>query len=108
MHRKRYVKPIPNVALPPPRMGRARGGGEAPIILREDQDAWQIAVKKEAARVRKEERRVEKAAIEKEKRGADVWMDPDWVPSLIVGGTHGHGLPKIGWKPPSNRGRRRK
>lgn len=78
-------------------MGHARGGGEAAIILREDQKEWQRGVWSEATRQRKEEKRQLKAVTEKEKRGDGVWNDPEWVPQLLVGGTTGGGrMPTIG------------
>lgn len=93
-----------NTDLPPPRIGHAKGGGEPTIILREDQKEWERGVRSEALRRRKEEKRVQKALSEKEKRGEDaVWMDADWVPSLLSGGgasRPGHGLPRIGYKAP--------
>lgn len=92
-----------NTDLPPPKIGHAKGGGEPPIILREDQKEWERGVRSEALRKRKEEKRVQKALSEKEKRGDDaVWMDDDWVPSLLAGGgsRSGRGMPRIGYKAP--------
>ncbi|KAG8930738.1 serine/threonine-protein kinase M1 [Tulasnella sp. 417] len=85
-----------NADLPPPRMGHAKGGGEPTIILREDQKEWERGVRSEALRKKKEERRVQKALNEKEKRGDDaVWMDADWVPSLLAGGGSRPGLDTV-------------
>ncbi|KAG9017963.1 Nin1 binding protein [Tulasnella sp. 427] len=93
-----------NTDLPPPRVGHAKGGGEPTIILREDQKEWERGVRSEALRKKKEEKRIQKALSEKEKRGEDaVWMDADWVPSLLSAGGDsrpGRGLPRIGYKAP--------
>ncbi|KAG8936534.1 Nin1 binding protein [Tulasnella sp. 418] len=82
-------------SLPPPKMNRAKGGGEASIILREDQVEWQRGMKSEAVRQRKDEKRMKRALEEQEKTGGSLWNDPDWVPELLVDRS-GSRLPAIG------------
>lgn len=94
-----------NASLPPPRMGQARGGGRPAIVLREDQVEWQRAVGRDRRLTDKEEKRATRAMEEKAKRGSadGVWMEPDWIPDLLVGGGDGSGsgasFPKIGYNP---------
>jgi RNA-binding protein NOB1 len=83
--------------LPPPKMNHAKGGGSSSIVLREDQLEWERGVRQESIRVRKEEKRLQRAMEEKEKTGGQVWNDPDWLPDLLVGtGHHGSKMPVIG------------
>ncbi|KAG9040282.1 Nin1 binding protein [Tulasnella sp. JGI-2019a] len=90
-----------NASLPPPKMGRARGGGQPAIVLREDQVEWQRAVGRDHRNTEKEEKRAARALEEKSKRGEGVWMDQDWIPDLLVGGAANNGIsyPKIGYHP---------
>ncbi|KAG8907001.1 serine/threonine-protein kinase M1 [Tulasnella sp. 403] len=84
-----------NSSLPHPKMGHAKGGGEPAIILREDQDEWQRAVRRDATRVRKEEKRMFRALSEKDRRGDEVWMDPDWVPQILSNNPTNVSLPSL-------------
>ncbi|KAG8865169.1 Nin1 binding protein [Tulasnella sp. 330] len=90
-----------NASLPPPQMGRARGGGQPAIVLREDQTEWQRAVGRDHRNTEKEERRATRALEEKSKHGSGVWMDQDWIPDLLVGGAANNvtSYPKIGYNP---------
>jgi RNA-binding protein NOB1 len=67
------------------------------LILREDQVEFQRAVKREDARQRKEEKRLEAAVAAG--KGTGSWNDPDWVPEILLGKStrNDGGLPTIGY-----------
>jgi RNA-binding protein NOB1 len=85
-------------SIPTPKPGSAKGGSSGtPLILREDQVEFQRAVKREDARQRKEEKRLEAAVAAG--KGTGSWNDPDWVPEILLGKStrHDSGLPTIGY-----------
>ncbi|WVQ64369.1 uncharacterized protein L199_002532 [Kwoniella botswanensis] len=84
-------------SIPDAKMGRAKGQqkGGSGLILREDQQEWNDAVKYQDIQKQKEDRRKAKGVLE-------GWNDPDWLPEIISVGTSGKGrshssnMPSIG------------
>ncbi|KAF8307601.1 hypothetical protein DL93DRAFT_2087857 [Clavulina sp. PMI_390] len=90
-------------SIPTPKPGNAKGtnGGAGNIILREDQVEFQRGVKSEAVRARKEEKKIASALASKSVGGTGEknWMDPDWMPDMLLGQSarRGSALPDVGY-----------
>jgi len=86
-------------SIPAPKPGNAKGSNN--IILCEDQVEFQRGVKSEAVRARKEEKRIASAlaAGGSGVNGSKTWMDPDWMPDMLLGQSsrRGSALPDIGY-----------
>ncbi|KZW04357.1 hypothetical protein EXIGLDRAFT_758651 [Exidia glandulosa HHB12029] len=106
-------------SIPAPKPGSSKKGGGEGLILREDQQEWQRAVRHDEVRREKDERRMLRALKETESNSAGIkvgaWNDPDWVPEMLVVGSGGKGrsmrdgMPAIGYgrKNPNERRRKR-
>jgi RNA-binding protein NOB1 len=86
-------------SIPVPKPGNAKGSHN--IILREDQIEFQRGVKSEAVRARKEGKRIASAlaASGREADGSKTWLDPDWMPDMLLGQSsrRGSALPDVGY-----------
>ena len=86
-------------SIPAPKPGNAKGSNN--LILREDQIEFQRGLKSEAVRVRKEEKRIASAlaAGGSGANGSKTWLDPDWMPNMLLGRSSGQGsaLPDVGY-----------
>lgn len=87
-------------SIPAPKAGNAKGTNN--LILREDQVEFQRGVKSEAVRARKEEKRIASALAASSTVGADgakTWLDPDWMPDMMLGQSarRGSALPDVGY-----------
>ncbi|EJD53961.1 hypothetical protein AURDEDRAFT_180333 [Auricularia subglabra TFB-10046 SS5] len=105
-------------SIPAPKPGSSKKGSGEGLILREDQQEWQRAVRRDKVRQEKDERRMLRALKNQEDgHGVKVgaWNDPDWVPEMLVVGAGGKGrsmrdgLPAIGHgrKNPNERRKKR-
>ncbi|KAH7100539.1 Nin one binding Zn-ribbon like-domain-containing protein [Auriculariales sp. MPI-PUGE-AT-0066] len=96
-------------SIPAPKAGSAKrgpGAGGNTLILREDQQEWQRAVRKEKIRQEKDERKMLRSL---ESGGGTGFNDPDWIPDILVGArTAQGGLPAIGHGRRNPNERRRK
>ncbi len=101
-------------SIPAPKPGSAKTGSGEGLILREDQTEYMRAMK------RVENKRHEKKLLSSGGEGSlgvGNWMDPDWIPDIMIAGStgkgrspkHADGMPTIGFgKRNPNERRRRK
>ncbi|KAF9506117.1 hypothetical protein BS47DRAFT_1374169 [Hydnum rufescens UP504] len=84
-------------SIPSPKPGNAKGSKN--IILREDQIEFQRGLKNEEVRARKEGKRLTSALAAGNGAAGKSWVDPDWMPDMLLGQTSRRGsvLPEVGY-----------
>ncbi|KAF8580592.1 hypothetical protein K439DRAFT_1415242 [Ramaria rubella] len=105
-------------SIPAPKAGSSKTGGGEGLILREDQAEWIRAEKRAEGRRLKEEKKMVNTLGAGTGSGVKLdWMDPDWLPEMLVVGAGGKGrstgrgdMPAVGHgrKNPNERKRRKK
>lgn len=106
--------------IPAPKPGSSKKGSGEGLILREDQVEYMRASKRLENKKEREEAKILKGMSNKTGSGSTgvlgSWMDPDWVPEMMITGIGGKGrsrtgdeLPRIGYgkKNPNERRRRK-
>ncbi|KAF8499989.1 Nin one binding Zn-ribbon like-domain-containing protein [Gautieria morchelliformis] len=105
--------------IPAPKPGSSKTGAGEGLILREDQTDWLRAEKRAEGQRLKDEKKLVKAISSSSGTGGVKldWMDPDWLPEMLVvgaggkGRSHGKGdMPPVGYgrKNPNERKRRKR
>ena len=106
-------------SIPAPKPGSSKTGAGEGLILREDQTDWLRAEKRAEGRRLKEEKKLVNAISTSSGTGGVKldWMDPDWLPEMLVVGAGGKGrsngkdgMPPVGYgrKNPNERKRRKR
>ena len=107
-------------SIPAPQPGSAKTGSGEGLILREDQTEYMRAMKRAETQQQRDEKKLLSGAIANAGEGklnVGKWMDPDWIPEIMVAGSTGKsrdskqadGMPTIGYgKRNPNERRRRK
>ncbi|KAH9977637.1 Nin one binding Zn-ribbon like-domain-containing protein [Lactifluus volemus] len=107
-------------SIPAPKPGSAKTGSGEGLILREDQTEYMRAVKRAEGQRQRDEKKLLSSAIANGREGKPSmgnWMDPDWIPEIMVAGSTDRGknskqtdgMPTIGYgKRNPNERRRRK
>jgi RNA-binding protein NOB1 len=106
-------------SIPAPKSGSSKTGAGEGLILREDQTEWVRAEKRAEGRRQKEEKKMISAISNSNGSGGVKldWMDPDWLPEMLVVGAGGKGrntgrgdMPPVGYgrKNPNERKRRKR
>ena len=101
--------------IPAPKPGSSKTGSGEGLILREDQVEYMRASKRIENKKERQEAKILKGMSNKT-GGLSSWMDPDWVPEMLIAGMGGKGrsrtgdeLPQIGYgRKNPNQQRRRK
>jgi RNA-binding protein NOB1 len=84
-------------SIPAPKPGSAKTGPGEGLILREDQTEYRRAQKMADGRREREEARMLKGAVKNAEAGnyssgiMGSWMDPDWVPEMLITSAGGKG-----------------
>ena len=107
-------------SIPAPKPGSAKTGSGEGLILREDQAEYMRAVKRTETQRQRDEKKLLSGAIASGGEGklsVGNWMDPDWIPEIMIAGSTGKGrsskqadgMPTIGYgkKNPNERKRRK-
>jgi RNA-binding protein NOB1 len=107
-------------SIPAPKSGSAKTGSGEGLILREDQTEYMRAMKRAETQRQRDEKKLLSSAIANGGEGKPSvgnWMDPDWIPEIMIAGSTGKGrslkqtdgMPTIGHgKRNPNERRRRK
>jgi RNA-binding protein NOB1 len=107
-------------SIPAPKPGSAKTGSGEGLILREDQTEYMRAVKRAENQRQRDEKKLLSSAIANGREGKPsmgIWMDPDWIPEIMVARStdkgrnskQTDGMPTIGYgKRNPNERRRRK
>lgn len=96
-------------SIPAPKPGSSKTGAGDGLILREDQTDWLRAEKRAEGRRLKEEKKIINAISTSSGTGGVKldWMDPDWIPEMLVVGAGGKGRKNLqGDMPPIGYGRK--
>jgi RNA-binding protein NOB1 len=106
-------------SIPAPKPGSAKTGSGEGLILREDQTEYMRAMKRVENKRQKDEKKLVSGAIASGEGSLGVgnWMDPDWIPEIMIARPTGKGqsqkradgMPTIGYgkKNPNERRRRK-
>jgi RNA-binding protein NOB1 len=107
-------------SIPAPKPGSAKTGSGEGLILREDQTEYMRAMKRAENQRQRDEKKLLSGAIASGgdgRLGVGNWMDPDWIPEIMIAGSAGKGrnpkqvdgMPTIGYgkKNPNERKRRK-
>ncbi|KAI0307031.1 Nin one binding Zn-ribbon like-domain-containing protein [Multifurca ochricompacta] len=106
-------------SIPAPRPGSAKTGSGEGLILREDQTEYARAMKRAETQRQRDEKKLLSGAIANRGEGklsVGNWMDPDWIPEIMIAGSAGKGrsskqtdgMPTIGYGKRNPNERRRK
>lgn len=107
-------------SIPAPKPGSAKTGSGEGLILREDQTEYMRAMKRVENKRQKDEKKMVSGAIASGGEGSlgvGNWMDPDWIPEIMMARSTGKGqsqkkadgMPTVGYgKRNPNERRRRK
>ncbi|KAI0254849.1 Nin one binding Zn-ribbon like-domain-containing protein [Lactifluus subvellereus] len=105
-------------SIPAPKPGSAKTGSGEGLVLREDQTEYMRAMKRAETQRQRDEKKLLSGAIANGGEGKPGnWMDPDWIPEIMIPGSTGKGrslkqtdgMPTIGYgkKNPNERRRRK-
>ncbi|KAI0005151.1 Nin one binding Zn-ribbon like-domain-containing protein [Russula compacta] len=81
-------------SIPAPKPGSAKTGSGEGLILREDQAEYMRAVKRAETQRQRDEKKLLDGAIASGGEGklsVGSWMDPDWIPEIMIAGSTGKG-----------------
>jgi len=106
-------------SIPAPKPGSAKSGGGEGLILREDQTEYMRAMKRAETQRQRDDKKLLSGAIANGGQGklsVGNWMDPDWIPDIMIAGSTGKGrsskqsdgMPTIGYGKKNPNERRRK
>jgi RNA-binding protein NOB1 len=94
-------------SVPAPKPGSAKTGSGEGLILREDQTEYMRAMKRVENKRQRDEKKLLSGAIASGGEGSLVgnWMDPDWIPEIMIARSTGKGqsqkqvdgMPTIGY-----------
>lgn len=102
--------------IPAPKPGSAKTGCGEGLVLREDQTEYMRAMKRAETQRLRDEKKLLSGAIASGGEGKlSNWMDPDWIPEIMVAGStgkgrtskQGDGMPTIGYGKKNPNERRR-